>query len=451
MSILTLYADNPLQSGSSAGLLTPTQPGASTSTTGWTVGTVGGASFVSHGALNAIATSTSTVTLVAPTTVAVDDILVAHMYSDFNSNVTLPPGWTSLSSGTITTSHNQTLAWKRAVSGDAGSGFSFLFVASAFAHGGLISVWRGCVGSGNPISASSQTGLSTTTIVIRYPSYTPATSDEHVVYSGTHQNLTDWNTIPTPPTNSIRVDVETAVGSDFCLIVCSGNAGQRTALGTKRQTQATTSVVADAIGIVFGLIPSASGVFSRQTYSAEVGSGNFTSTAQPSGAPISVAGELAEDCWRLSAATTGDFSAGTWYSSLSVIGVTSGGDQEGRGRFRVWRSANADGTSATEVTAGAMSGNTLADLSTTVAQSSSASTQIGAFSLANEYLFLQTAWEITGAGSAVDRDVLVRLGSLGQTNGSGLITANFTPTGGAAAVVGGMMMPYYRDIVQGAW
>ena len=58
-----------------------------------------------------------------------------------------------------------------------------------------------------------------------------------------------------------------------------------------------------------------------------------------------------------------------------------------------WRSANADGTSATEVTAGTMIGTTVTNVTTTVAQSSSASTQVGAFSLANEYLFWQLAWE----------------------------------------------------------
>ena len=41
VSILTLFASNPEQSGSSAGLLTPTTPTASTSTTGWIVANLG--------------------------------------------------------------------------------------------------------------------------------------------------------------------------------------------------------------------------------------------------------------------------------------------------------------------------------------------------------------------------------------------------------------------------
>lgn len=129
--------------------------------------------------------------------------------------------------------------------------------------------------------------------------------------------------------------------------------------------------------------------YSRQTYNSEVPATNFTSTAQPSGAPTN----SAEDCWRLSAVTTGSFSAGTWYSTVSVIAVSSGGFQDGRARFRIWRSANADGTSATEVTAGTMIGTSVTNLTTSVAQSSSASTQIGALTLTDEFLFLQVAWE----------------------------------------------------------
>lgn len=133
------------------------------------------------------------------------------------------------------------------------------------------------------------------------------------------------------------------------------------------------------------------GVYSRVSYNNERAEATFTSTAQPSGSPLG----SAQDCWRISAATTGDFSAGTWYSSLSVIAVTSGGFQDGRARFRIWRSANADGTSATEVTAGTMIGSLVTNLNVTTAQSSSASTQIAAFSMANQYLFMQAAWEST--------------------------------------------------------
>lgn len=133
----------------------------------------------------------------------------------------------------------------------------------------------------------------------------------------------------------------------------------------------------------------AAGNYSRQSFRQERAAATFGATAEPSGSPLG----LAQDSWRISAVTTGDFSAGTWYSSVSVIAVTSGGFHDGRANFRIWRSASADGTSATEISAGRMVGSLVTDVSTTVAQSSSASTQIGAVSLTNEYLFLQVAWE----------------------------------------------------------
>jgi hypothetical protein len=128
--------------------------------------------------------------------------------------------------------------------------------------------------------------------------------------------------------------------------------------------------------------------YSRMTYNTELTAANFTTTAQPSGAPVN----SAQDCFR-SAITTGQFSAGTIYSSVTVMAVTSGGVQDGRARFRIWKSANADGTSPTELTQGTMIGSLVTNLSTTVAQSSSASTSIAVSNLTDEYLFLQVAWE----------------------------------------------------------
>lgn len=133
------------------------------------------------------------------------------------------------------------------------------------------------------------------------------------------------------------------------------------------------------------------GVYSRQSFRQERDDVTFTTTVEPSDVPLG----KAQDSWRISTGTSGTFSAGTWYSSVSVIAVSSGGARDGRARFRIWRSASEDGTSATEVTQGAMVGSLVTNLATTVAQSSSASTQVGGFSLSGEYLFLQVAWENT--------------------------------------------------------
>lgn len=191
--------------------------------------------------------------------------------------------------------------------------------------------------------------------------------------------------------------------------------------------------------------------YTRMSYNQELISGNFNTTAQPDGPPSTAAsfatGGAANDCWRLSDATTGDFSTGTWYSSLSVIAVTAGGSQDGRARFRYWRSSSASGANATEITAGTMVGTTTTNLSTSVAQSSSASTRVVGFSLSNEYLFYQCAWEVTGAGGSNSADVLIRLGSLAPTTGSGLVTSLFSATGAAAAAARGT--GYYTNYYKG--
>jgi len=228
-------------------------------------------------------------------------------------------------------------------------------------------------------------------------------------------------------------------GASVLTLYCSDGIVAGGKAGTLSTTvpAASTSTTGWTVGTV------ASGNYSRQSYNNEVATAGFSTTAQPAGAPVN----QAQDCWRYGL-STGTFSGDTWYSSLSVIGVTSGGDQDGRARFRLWRSSNADGTVATDVAAGTFLGTTITNLSTTVAQSSSASVFVPTFALANEYLFLQAAWEITGAGGAVDRDVLVRYGSMSAIDGSGLVTAPFAnalTSGGA--VGGGMLEMYYRNML----
>lgn len=176
------------------------------------------------------------------------------------------------------------------------------------------------------------------------------------------------------------------------------------------------------------------------------------------GPPATASGHKAEDCWRTSAVTSGVFSAGTWYSAVSVIAVTAGGAQDGLATFWLWRSANEDGSSPTNVFGGSGSagvdGTTVTNLSTTVAQSSSASTQVASLSLSSEYLFLQVVWNITGAGASTSADVLTRLGPITSlTAGSFLVSSAFSPTlggggGGGTTPVPGLMNRYYKDLVQ---
>ncbi len=200
-------------------------------------------------------------------------------------------------------------------------------------------------------------------------------------------------------------------------------------------TQPATST--STTGWIVGKI--ASGTFSRQSYNQKLPTTAFAGITQPSGAPITLAGHLAEDCWRTSNVTSGNFSAGTWYSSGSVIAVTIASSQAGALHFRAWHTPNVDGTAAVEFTKGGMVGTTVA-LSTTVAASSSASTQVASSTITNEYIFLSAAWAITTAGGSNSADVLYRMGAItSNVAGSFLATSAFSiivPAAGTASGAG---------------
>jgi hypothetical protein len=86
----------------------------------------------------------------------------------------------------------------------------------------------------------------------------------------------------------------------------------------------------------------------------------------------------------------------------------------GRLRMRVWRSLNADGTSATEITSGTQVGATVT-LSTTTDQNTSISWSPGSITLIEEYLFFQLEWQETTAGSSSTSNVLFRIGTASIT------------------------------------
>lgn len=160
-------------------------------------------------------------------------------------------------------------------------------------------------------------------------------------------------------------------------------------------------------------------VYSRESLGTERAASTFAATAEPSGTPNLATltdGEVTDPL-------SGTFSAGVWTATLKVIAVTSGGDQDGNLRFRIWK-CNATLTTFTELTSGVIDGGTVTNLATTLAQTSAGATaSIGPFTLTNECIYLQLAWKITGAGGATNRDVLLRKGP-----GITLVTPNFTAT-----------------------
>jgi len=131
-------------------------------------------------------------------------------------------------------------------------------------------------------------------------------------------------------------------------------------------------------------------------YGVERLSTTFSGTAEPAGNPDNTLG----DCFRSTNVMTGDFATGVWTITVPVIAVTGASGQDGRVRVRLWKSANATGTTPTEITSGAVVGTAVTNLATGAEQTSVATTSsITGFSMTSEYLFVQIAWEITGAAT----------------------------------------------------
>lgn len=152
---------------------------------------------------------------------------------------------------------------------------------------------------------------------------------------------------------------------------------------------------------------------------AERASSTFTGTTVPDGSLDTVLG----DFWVSPAPITGSFDAGNWNVHFACRANNNGGAQDGRMRCRLFRGPNQDGSGATEITAAQQQGGLVTNLATSATQVSTATFDPGAFSVTNEYIFIQLAWERTGAGGMTTADVNVRIGN-GSGTGSRVITAN---------------------------
>jgi hypothetical protein len=136
----------------------------------------------------------------------------------------------------------------------------------------------------------------------------------------------------------------------------------------------------------------------------------------------------------------GDFAAGNWTFNFVLRPVTVAGTQNGRIRFRLIK-ADADGSSATEITSAQQQGSLVGAMaSTTTDYTSTLTFDPGAFSLRDQYLFIQIAWERTAAGSMSTSDVNWRTGSSASL-GTRIVTTDFTatPTQTVRTVLGGKL------------
>lgn len=190
-------------------------------------------------------------------------------------------------------------------------------------------------------------------------------------------------------------------------------------VGTVWQEMSETSPGADAtsspnVGWTVGTTGAAISSFDSGTEKAWA-----TQAGQPDGSLDATAG----DALRTTNTYTGTFATGTWTLNFAAIAVTLGGTQDGRILFRLLRSPNADGSGATEITSGALTGSTVTNLAASTQQTSSGTTSsIPSFAVNNEYIFCQLAWEITGVGAMSTNDVIMRIG----TTATRLVSPTFT-------------------------
>jgi hypothetical protein len=130
------------------------------------------------------------------------------------------------------------------------------------------------------------------------------------------------------------------------------------------------------------------------------------------------------DAFRTTDAYSGNFAAANWGFVFSVQATTNGGAQDGRIRFRLIK-ADADGSNATEITSGQQQASLVSNVATTGTFESSLTFNPGAFSVAGQYLFVQIAWERTGAGGMATSDINWIRGS-GTTTGTRITSSDFT-------------------------
>ncbi len=131
----------------------------------------------------------------------------------------------------------------------------------------------------------------------------------------------------------------------------------------------------------------------------------FTDTTQPDGSLDTTL----KDAFRSQTAYTGTFAAGNWTFAFNVCAVTSATGQDGRIRFRLFK-ADADGSNATEITSTQQQASAITNLAASPGSDSSLTFNPGEFTISNQYLFVQLAWERTGAASMSAADVNWRTG-----------------------------------------
>lgn len=134
-------------------------------------------------------------------------------------------------------------------------------------------------------------------------------------------------------------------------------------------------------------------------------------TLQPSAAVSTTLG----DCWRSENTLSGTFANSNWVATFGFRSVTAAYAGRLKLAMRLYRSTNASGAGATEITSGrVVSAATSANLSTSADTTLTCTWSPGATqTFAGEYLFVQVGIEVTSAGGGTTQDFDFRVSSAG--------------------------------------
>ena len=132
-----------------------------------------------------------------------------------------------------------------------------------------------------------------------------------------------------------------------------------------------------------------------------------------------------KDAFRSQFAWTGNFAAGNWTFQFAVVSTVQAGAADGAIVFRILK-ANADGSSATEITSAQQTTTTATNVGATDVNIT-ATWAAPAWTITNQYIFVQVAWKRTGAGGMTTTNIRLRTGSSSTVGTTGL-TGDFTPS-----------------------
>jgi len=151
---------------------------------------------------------------------------------------------------------------------------------------------------------------------------------------------------------------------------------------------------------------------------SERASSTFTGTTVPDG----TLDTTLKDAFRIGP-LTGAFASGNWTFNFSVRSTVQAGAADGRIRFRLIK-ADADGANASEITGSQQQGSLCSNVGSGADVVSSLTVNPGAITLANQCVFVQVAWERTGAGGMSTTNMRLRAG-VSSSEGTRFVTSDF--------------------------